>query len=294
MNAILTTNDIVVHDDEPTVEDLKLAELLGFDRVRNIRNLIQRNMDELVRYGEVCSMVKQTSEKGGRPGTTYWLNEAQALLISIKSETPMAADVREQLIRIFMAWRRGELAAENLTPMHRPVEDTPASLMRYSLDVVREARLLYGASRARALWETLPGLPPVPRAPSILQATATDVPAQSIECLHHLLEYPVPGDPDMRSVAELLAAQKNSAWLADKTAWLAIEEIGIKQMSDGVWLAPAHPGMRALWEDTRWRDGLWVSLLKRLPGVTGGHERQRIGGYQCRPIWLPKSVIGGE
>jgi hypothetical protein len=52
---------------EPRFHDLRVAERLGFTRPRNIRKLIERNLPDLGGYGEVCSMVEQTSEQGGRP-----------------------------------------------------------------------------------------------------------------------------------------------------------------------------------------------------------------------------------
>jgi len=46
--------------------------------------------------------------KRGRPGTAYYLNEEQALLLCIKADTNNAMLVREQVIRTFMAVRRGQ------------------------------------------------------------------------------------------------------------------------------------------------------------------------------------------
>jgi hypothetical protein len=97
-------------DGERRVRDLDLAERLGFDRPSNIRNLIERNFVELERYG-VCFTAKQTSgREGGRPGSAYWLNEPQAVLICIKSDTLRSEDVRQEVIEVFMAYRTGHLA----------------------------------------------------------------------------------------------------------------------------------------------------------------------------------------
>ena len=109
MNAMISLSDLHVIDDEPRIHDLRLAEALGFGRVYDIRQLIQRNSGELVGFGEVYGTVPKTSRRGGRPTTEYHLNEAQALLICMFSQTRRAAEVRKQLIEVFMAWRRGEL-----------------------------------------------------------------------------------------------------------------------------------------------------------------------------------------
>jgi hypothetical protein len=94
-------------DDEPRVLDVRLAERLEFSRPRDVRQLIERNQGELGRYGTLrCDVAKST---GGRPPTEYYLNEAQALLICMRSDAPRAADVRAELIAVFQAWRHGRL-----------------------------------------------------------------------------------------------------------------------------------------------------------------------------------------
>lgn len=110
MNALITLADLRKIEDEPRVHDLRLAEALGFARPRDIRKLIDRSAAELCRYGEVCATVAQTSLKGGRPTREYHLNEGQALLLCMFSATDRAADVRHQLITVFMSWRRGAMA----------------------------------------------------------------------------------------------------------------------------------------------------------------------------------------
>lgn len=93
-----------VSEDRPLVLDLSLAEKLGFERPRKIRELIKRWESEL---GEVCPTVGQTSEKGGRPSTEYWLTEEQALFIVAKSETPKAVEILRFVIDVFLKARRG-------------------------------------------------------------------------------------------------------------------------------------------------------------------------------------------
>lgn len=94
---------------EPRILDLRLAEALGFDRPRDIRKLIDRSMPELAAHGGICATVAQnTDTRGrGRPGTEYWLNEGQALVLCLLSRTDRAIAIRTQVIQVFMAWRRG-------------------------------------------------------------------------------------------------------------------------------------------------------------------------------------------
>lgn len=113
------------HDGEPRIRDLMVAERLGFNEPRAIRKLIARNLVELRTYGEVRDAVSQTSQAGGRPGTEYWLNEGQALVLCALSRTPQAAAVRRQLIECFMAWRRGAEPPRLKTPprqIEKPIE----------------------------------------------------------------------------------------------------------------------------------------------------------------------------
>jgi hypothetical protein len=86
---------------EARARDLNIAERLGFDRPRNIRKLIERNLAELQRYG-VCATMAQTygtGTKGGRPTEEYWLNEPQALLIAMRSDAELVLAVREMLVQ---------------------------------------------------------------------------------------------------------------------------------------------------------------------------------------------------
>lgn len=93
----------------PRVLDIELAERLWVADLHKIRTLIRDNLDELRAFGEVSARRAETTARGGRPGTTYYLNEEQALLVCILSRTERAKQVRAMLIKVFVAWRRGRL-----------------------------------------------------------------------------------------------------------------------------------------------------------------------------------------
>lgn len=102
---------VIFHSGEPRVLDLDLGERLGFARPRDIRKIIDRNLPEIERFG-FCATVAQNHEGGrGRPTAEYLLNEEQALLVAVLSNAPRAPEVRAMLIKVFVAWRRGHLAA---------------------------------------------------------------------------------------------------------------------------------------------------------------------------------------
>lgn len=98
-------------DGEPRVRDLDLAEKLGFSRPRVIRELIERNMAEIENFGAVRRGVNKIRSGRGRVAEVeeFYLNEEQALLVSVLSNAPNAPAVRAMLIRVFVAYRRGEL-----------------------------------------------------------------------------------------------------------------------------------------------------------------------------------------
>lgn len=101
-------------DGEPRVRDLDLAERLGFERPRKIRELIERNMAEITAMG-ICPAVGQNHGGGrGRPTKEFFLNEEQALVVAALSNTSQAREVRALLIRTFVAYRRGQIDPASL------------------------------------------------------------------------------------------------------------------------------------------------------------------------------------
>ncbi|MCL8382053.1 Rha family transcriptional regulator [Xanthobacter aminoxidans] len=114
--ALADLNMAVNH--EPRIQDERLAEALGFPRLRKIKDLIARHLEALGRLGEICTTVGQnTDPKGrGRPGKTYWLNKRQCLYLCTKSETANATEVTIEMVSVFDAYTEGRLQA-----LERPV-----------------------------------------------------------------------------------------------------------------------------------------------------------------------------
>ncbi|MCF4098201.1 Rha family transcriptional regulator [Maritalea mediterranea] len=105
--------DIEVDDSSPRIEDLNLAEALGFERERDIRRLIRGHMSELKKFGKVvCTSSARKSaqtpdSKGGRPARTYFLNEKQALYVCAKSNAVNAVDVTIEMVEVFFKVKTG-------------------------------------------------------------------------------------------------------------------------------------------------------------------------------------------
>ncbi|QOF96714.1 Rha family transcriptional regulator [Novacetimonas hansenii] len=98
-------------DGELRIKDEDLGVRLGFNRPRDIRKIIVRYLPELGRMG-VCATASQTSgSKGGRPTEAYYLNRKQAIFITAKSETAIAADITIEIVERFDAYERGEVGA---------------------------------------------------------------------------------------------------------------------------------------------------------------------------------------
>lgn len=101
-------------DGEPRIRDIELAERLGFGRPRDIRSLIA----SLARAGKLNDVaVRDAAARTQMPTGTYrevavreyWLTEAQALKVCAKSETTKADALLDEVIRVFVAVRRGTL-----------------------------------------------------------------------------------------------------------------------------------------------------------------------------------------
>lgn len=109
-------------DGEPRVRDVHLATRLGYDRPRKVRELIER----MVADGEIADVSpRATVARGLRRGnsvaeqtvTEFWLTEEQALLVAVRSATPKAMEVRRDLVRVYIAVRRGVLVVPASPPV---------------------------------------------------------------------------------------------------------------------------------------------------------------------------------
>lgn len=138
-NSAIADIELKVFDDGPRCLDLDLANRLGYPRADSIRVLIKRNKAEIETYGTLHQSDAKSS--GGRPGKAFWLNEEQALLVSTLSDAERAPEVRRMVIKVFVAWRRGDLP-----PAQSPVNVSANE----RLAVAREGRLQFKMFRSVA------------------------------------------------------------------------------------------------------------------------------------------------
>lgn len=146
----LTANQLSVIHGEPRVFDLHLAAWLGMTDLHMIRRAIARNRSELEMHGEVSVSATETSSKGGRPGRAYYLNEGQALVLCALSQTPKAAEIRKQIIDVFVAWRQGRTVP---VKAHHRTPPSPAVRTFFSLEFTDDglARVILNIPRDFAL-----------------------------------------------------------------------------------------------------------------------------------------------
>lgn len=105
----LSRADLRDIDGEPRVHDVRLADVLGFGRARRVRDIISRHQAELLSHGFLPQIAAKINPGRGRPERHFLLNEAQAVLVTMFSRTEQAEAARTQIIKVFLAYRHGQL-----------------------------------------------------------------------------------------------------------------------------------------------------------------------------------------
>jgi len=140
--------NLIVRDieGEPRIRDLDLAERLGFTKSTNIRNLIKRHRASLEAMGPLFTVKRVIN---GGEATENHLNRKQAIFITAKSDTPAATDITIEIIERFDAYERGLIVQATPAPSLSDIPQRDAALW---LDLIREARRLYGRVAAKSMW----------------------------------------------------------------------------------------------------------------------------------------------
>lgn len=243
-------------------------------------------MDELVSHGEVFSVVEKTSPLGGRPGTEFWLNEPQSLLICMFARTDRAAEARTEIIRVFMAWRAQQDAKPAPTPDplgEFPAADGPLAEHMAKLATLRECRMIHGPRAAARLWKRL-GMPQV-------ADSAIEEMDEGRRCLAHLLAHPISSDVDRDGQPQTLrfliecAADDHDA--AQRTLRDRHQMLFVGGESEGLFV-PNNLWMGRPFAGTPWDKGRHVAALRRLAGARP--DRRSIGTQQ-RGTFIPFDLI---
>ncbi|WP_417794793.1 hypothetical protein [Terasakiella pusilla] len=181
--------DLTVQDfnGEPRMRDVDIAEALGFERPRVIRELISRCAESLAAFGDIARRTARRANKFNPYTQEYWLNEHQAFYLCTQSKAKRAIKVTQQIINVFVAWRHDRLgghAKPLTTGAFEVTPDTPAQLA-----LVREARLLHGRVAGQKMWRSV-GFPELPIETTEKQrASSTASEAQGGEVMSFLHEH---------------------------------------------------------------------------------------------------------
>lgn len=158
-------------------------------------------------------------------------------------------------------------------------ESGPSDSLLHRLQVIREARCIFGRERAARLWHKL-GLPDVPPSP----LTVVD---EARQALRHLLDTPVHvGGPSVRDALSLALDD-------DENARVLLIGAGIRAMPDqsAFVVANRHPTLQALLAGTEWAAPLALArALRRLPGASVSGP-QRYGQWQVRGTLLAADLL---
>lgn len=138
---MITGQDLQVVDGKPRVQDLKVAERLEFSQPYDIRKLIERNKERLIRRGELFATVAKNDDPlgRGRPATEYWLTKWQAIKICMWSEAPKADAVQDEIADVFDAYTDGKLvpSGRNQTPVTTDVLGQIFDFAKRTYEVVK-------------------------------------------------------------------------------------------------------------------------------------------------------------
>jgi hypothetical protein len=110
---------VTIDGDEPRILDEELGARLAFSRVRDIRKLIERMIaDGFLNDSDIRATVARVATGvASRSATVYRLSETGALLVIARSNTKIAHAITRQVVQVFIAVRRGQLAAPQPVPV---------------------------------------------------------------------------------------------------------------------------------------------------------------------------------
>lgn len=202
------------------------------------------------------------SDPMGREQTVVVISEAGCYRLIFSS--------RKEEAEVFKRWlahevlpalrKQGFYAVPGAAAALPSPEEGPTGALNAKIALVREARLLFGLERARALWPQLE-LPPVPDVPG----PADDARA----LLRHLLAQPLVFDAQdrpVRTVGETI----NSCIEDAGDNWPVLTDNGIRVVAEsnrlGFVVANNHHKIAAWLHPTPWRTH-WAGILRRYPGA---------------------------
>lgn len=114
--------------EEMRIADTVLAEVLGYERVQDIRRLITRHHTALFNHGTLPKFTEETGKRG-KPSTGYLLNRRQTIRLVMESQTSRAHAVKDRMTVIFDAVDQGKIVPidlETAAKLRKDMTDTKA------------------------------------------------------------------------------------------------------------------------------------------------------------------------
>jgi hypothetical protein len=100
-------------DTEPMIQDLHLADKLGYDRPRKIRDLIKRMLEKgQLRPEQVRPTVGRLPN--GTVSTVYHLDEHACIKVITRSDTALADKITDEVLDVFIEAREGKRSKPDL------------------------------------------------------------------------------------------------------------------------------------------------------------------------------------
>lgn len=132
------------------IPDVTLAESLGYERPRKIRDLITPFMGAILELGNLEEYV-EGKEGRGRKAVGYLLNLEQAFFIITKSETALANRLTMFMVSIVSSFMRGELLPINFDIAVKTQQQLSLAMKRHQEEKQgrREALQFLNSGRSR-------------------------------------------------------------------------------------------------------------------------------------------------
>lgn len=225
-------------DGEPRIRDVDAAVRLGFKQPRNIRQFIKRLWPE---GGPTFRTTVMRNGPGRRPAGEWWLTEAELLKLCARSETPIAEAVLDDMIRVYLAVRRGLLVRTLPMPPLETREVPPSPPPARALSEVEEVQAGMEMLLAIGRGEPVPARPTA-STPAPVPPRPTDPAGYILWDALHGPKPPAPTSPvrvingEFVTVRMLLPAEVVTALLA-YAQWDAQEFADLAEMAaaEGFW-----------------------------------------------------------
>jgi len=201
---------------------------------------------------------------------------AQTVLYALRAEGWQAEHVLlggEVLPRLR---KTGKFAVEPEGPLPHHLQEEPLASLRVKIDMVKEARNLFGTGRAKALWSHL-GLPDVPAAPPPRES-------EPQQALAMLLDAGLPDNAEG-------VRQRIERAFEDEDARMSLLPYGIRvnHEPEGFYISNRAAFIHSCFNATDYAHGRWRRVLRRLPGAHA--SSCRFNGDNTRATFIPSDLL---